>query len=97
MGQGRLLSQGTPEELLAAVRGRVWELELPAAELDALRARHAVGATLRRGTNVLARLVAEGSPGAGARSVEPSLEDAYLMIQRNAQANGTPSGQPSAA
>ena len=54
MGQGRLLSEGTPEQLLASVRGRVWELELPAAELEALRARHTVGATLRRGANVLA-------------------------------------------
>lgn len=88
MGQGRLLSQGTPEGLLDAVRGRVWELELPAAELDALRARHTVGATLRRGTQVLARLVADAAPGAGARSVEPSLEDAYLMIQRAAQPAG---------
>ncbi len=85
MGQGRLLSQGTPEELLASVRGRVWELELPASELDALRARHTVGATLRRGTQVLARLVADAAPGDTARAVEPSLEDAYLMIQRAAQ------------
>ncbi|MEQ1812164.1 MAG: hypothetical protein ABL889_19710, partial [Terricaulis sp.] len=36
MGQGKLLSQGTPEALLDSVRGRVWELELPASELDAL-------------------------------------------------------------
>jgi ABC-type multidrug transport system ATPase subunit len=88
MGQGKLLSQGTPEALLDSVRGRVWELELPATELDALRARHTVGATLRRGTQVLARLVADAAPGAGARAVEPSLEDAYLMIQRAAQPAG---------
>ncbi len=85
MGQGHLLADATPEQLLDRVRGRVWELELPATELDALRARHLVGATLRRGTQVLARVVAEHAPGASARAVEPSLEDAYLLLQRGAQ------------
>jgi hypothetical protein len=36
---------------------------------------------LRRGDRVLARLVT-GDPPAGARSVEPTLEDAYLDVQR---------------
>ncbi len=85
MGQGHLLADATPAELLDRVRGRVWELELPAEQLDALRAAHLVGATLRRGPQVLARIVADASPGAGARTVEPSLEDAYLLLQRGAQ------------
>ena len=84
MGQGRLLADATPERLLDRVRGQVWELELPASELEALRARHLVGATLRRGTQVLARVVAEAAPGEGARHAEPSLEDAYLLLQRDA-------------
>jgi ABC-2 type transport system ATP-binding protein len=85
MGQGRLLADATPEALLEGVRGRVWEVELPAAELDELRTRHLVGATLRRGANVLARVVADGVPAAGARGMEPSLEDAYLKLQRESQ------------
>jgi ABC-2 type transport system ATP-binding protein len=85
MWQGHLLADATPEELLDRVRGQVWELELPAGELEALRARHLVGATLRRGTQVLARVVAESAPGALARHAEPSLEDAYLLLQRGAQ------------
>ena len=85
MGQGHLLADATPEQLLDRVRGRVWELELPATELEVMRARHLVGATLRRGTQVLARVVAEHAPGASARTVEPSLEDAYLLLQRGAQ------------
>jgi ABC-type multidrug transport system ATPase subunit len=85
MGQGRLLADATPEALLEAVRGHVWEVELPAIELEALRARHLVGATLRRGANVLARVVAAVPPAVGARSMEPSLEDAYLKLQRESQ------------
>jgi len=90
MAQGRLLADATPEALLEGVRGRVWEVELPAAELEALRAQHLVGATMRRGANVLARVVADAAPAAGARDMEPSLEDAYLKLQREAQ-------QPAAA
>jgi ABC-type multidrug transport system ATPase subunit len=85
MAQGRLLADATPEALLEGVRGRVWEVELAATELEALRATHLVGATLRRGQNVLARVVADAVPAAGARAVEPSLEDAYLRLQRAAQ------------
>jgi ABC-2 type transport system ATP-binding protein len=85
MSQGRLLADETPEALLEGVRGRVWEVELPAGDLDALRASHHVGATLRRGANVLARVVADAAPAAGARPAEPSLEDAYLRLQRASQ------------
>ena len=85
MAKGRLLADATPEELLERVRGHVWEAEVPATALDALRAQHHVGATLRRGENVLARIVADAAPVSGARGVEPSLEDAYLHLQRSAQ------------
>ena len=90
MAQGRLLADATPEALLEGVRGRVWEVELPAGELEALRAQHLVGATLRRGQNVLARVVADAAPAASARGMEPSLEDAYLKLQRESR-------QPAAA
>jgi ABC-type multidrug transport system ATPase subunit len=85
MGLGRMLADASPEALLEQVRGRVWELETDARELDALRAAHLVGATLRRGPRVLVRVVAEAAPAAAARAVEPSLEDAYLLLQRAAQ------------
>ncbi len=68
IGQGHLLADATPEQLLDRVRGQVWELELPATELDALRSRHLVGSTLRRGPLVLARVVAGATlPGRAPR------------------------------
>ena len=89
MAQGRLLADATPENLLELVRGRVWELELPASELEALRAQHLVGATLRRGEKVLARVVSDAAPAEGARTVAASLEDAYLRLQRESQLTAT--------
>jgi ABC-type multidrug transport system ATPase subunit len=85
MGQGRLLADAAPEALLERMRGRVWECEVAAAGVESLRASHRVGATLRRGERVLARLVS-ADPPAGARAVEPTLEDAYLDVQRDATA-----------
>ncbi len=87
MGQGLLLADATPEALLEQVASRVWELEVPASELDALRARHLVGATLRRGASVLVRLVADERPSAAARPASPTLEDAYLRLLREAQSS----------
>jgi ABC-type multidrug transport system ATPase subunit len=85
LGRGRLLANATPEELLASVAGKVWELEVSVAELDVLRTRYLVGATLRRGSNVLARVVADEAPAPGASPASPSLEDAYLRLLRLAQ------------
>jgi len=81
MGQGRLLADATPEALRVGLRGRVWECDVAATELEPLRAAHRVGATLRRGDRVLARVLADSAPAANARPAEPTLEDAYLDAQ----------------
>jgi ABC-2 type transport system ATP-binding protein len=84
LAHGRLLADEPPEGLLARVAARVWEVEVDAAELDALRERHLVGATLRRGSRVLARVVSDTAPSPSARSASATLEDAYLMLLRAA-------------
>jgi len=81
MGEGRLLADASPEALREGMRGRVWECDVAATELEPLRAGHRVGATLRRGDRVLARVLAESAPVPGARAAEPTLEDAYLDAQ----------------
>ena len=84
LAHGRLLADETPEGLLARAAGRVWEVEVTAAELGVLRERHLVGATLRRGSSVLARVVSDTAPSPAARSASATLEDAYLMLLRAA-------------
>jgi ABC-2 type transport system ATP-binding protein len=56
---GRLLAQAAPEGLLRAVEGRVWELTVPSAEAAAARRRLVVGATARRGDEVILRVVGD--------------------------------------
>jgi len=97
--QGRMIAQGTPEELLRAVEGRVWEWTVASSEVAAARRRLVISGTSRRGAGVALRVVGEsplsgaagaavagGSSGA-AEAVPPSLEDAYLYAIAAARQN----------
>lgn len=78
--QGRLLAFAAPEELLRRVEGKVWEWVIPSAELPAAREKWKISNAIRRADGVHARVVSEWPPVADARSVAPSLEDAYLAV-----------------
>ena len=80
MSKGRLLFQGTPEKLLAAAEGRVWNWMLPEAAVASVRAAHTISSSLRRPDGVRLRIVAAMTPSADAESVQPDLEDAYLWL-----------------
>jgi ABC-2 type transport system ATP-binding protein len=75
---GRLLAAGTPEMLLAAAQGRVWECVIASDRLPALQASHRVSQAIRRADGVHVRFVADTSPLGDARPATPTLEDAYL-------------------
>jgi ABC-2 type transport system ATP-binding protein len=78
IARGQLVAHGAPETLLGAMAGKVWEIVVPSAELSSLREKYVISNTAHRSDGVHARVVAETKPGAGARSLEPTLEDAYL-------------------
>jgi ABC-2 type transport system ATP-binding protein len=86
---GRLVRSATPEDLLAGLTGRVWELTVPAGALAGLRERHQVSGTARRGDGVQARVIADAAPAPDARPATPTLEDAYLDALAR-ERNGTP-------
>jgi len=76
---GRLIAEASPEDLLRAAEGQVWEWVMPSAELQAAKSRLLISGTLRRSDGVRVRAVAAEAPVPEARSVAPNLEDAYLM------------------
>lgn len=78
IAHGQIVTHGAPEALLADVSGKVWEVVVTSAELAALKEGHLVSNTAHRTDGVHARVVAEVSPMAKARPLEPTLEDAYL-------------------
>jgi ABC-2 type transport system ATP-binding protein len=90
LSHGRLLAHESPETLLASINGKVWEVLLPSADLSALQQRHLVSSVAHRSDGVHVRVVSDAAPRNTTRSLEPSLEDAYLSVlarQRNT-ANG---------
>ncbi len=79
---GRLVFLGTPEEMLRAASGHVWEAVLSSAEYERLRGSLVVSSAVRRQDGVHLRLVARPGivPVASGSPVEPTLEDAYLDL-----------------
>jgi len=93
MAHGQLVVHGAPEDLLARVNGKVWEVVVPSGDLAALRQHFLVSNTAHRNDGVHARVVADAAPIPGARTLEPSLEDAYLAslaAHRGAGARAAP-------
>lgn len=84
MAGGRLVLRGSPEDLLARARGRVWEVSVAPGELPSLRDRYPVSKMVRTAAGVQARVLAPASLAADAVPVLPDLEDAYLTIVRGA-------------
>jgi ABC-type multidrug transport system ATPase subunit len=85
---GGLVVHSAPEALLQSVDRRVWEIVIPSPELGELRKNYLVSNTAHRSDGVHARVVADRAPAASARTVEPTLEDAYLsaLAARRGQA-----------
>ena len=78
IAHGQLIACGAPEALLAAVNGQVWEVVVSSEGLPALRQKHLVSNAVHRSDGVHARVISDVPPRPNARSLEPSLEDAYL-------------------
>ncbi len=78
LGDGRRAADDSPEALVESLRGRVWELDVAAGDLDRARAHWTVGAAVRRGDAMTLRVIADAKPRDDARALEPTLEDVYL-------------------
>jgi ABC-type multidrug transport system ATPase subunit len=78
--KGQLLCESAPENLLQELEGKVWEWTVSSEDLPALKQKHIVSGTIRRSDGVQVRVVSASQPETQARSVAPSLEDAYLYF-----------------
>src|SRR5580765_473546 len=80
---GRLVARTTPRAARAALQGRIFEGLVTPADLPALRASRAVTQTLLvEGRHRVRLYEPDGAAPAGFDPVEPSLEDAYLVLMR---------------
>jgi ABC-2 type transport system ATP-binding protein len=81
---GRLITEAAPEELLSRAVGRVFAAVVSSADLAAAQRTVHVSSLVRRADGVHVRFVGDGAALPGARAVEPSLEDAYLLTNLEA-------------
>ncbi|TAJ23287.1 MAG: ABC transporter ATP-binding protein [Planctomycetota bacterium] len=85
--QGRLLARTTPSAAKAAIDGRLWEGVVERGAMDAFkRERCVTQSILFEGKNRVRIYVDQDDPPAGFDCVDPTLEDAYLLLMRSTQA-----------
>jgi ABC-type multidrug transport system ATPase subunit len=85
--RGAVLAVEAPEEILRRAAGRVFATVVPSDRVAEVQKRVAVAGLVRRADGVHVRFVAPaGSPIEGAVAVEPTLEDAYLLVNLDAGA-----------
>ena len=78
LNHGLLLAHDSPESLLAAICGKVWDIVIPSAALPAIQQQYLITSTAHRSDGVHVRVVSSSPPMPQAQPLEPTLEDAYL-------------------
>jgi ABC-type multidrug transport system ATPase subunit len=81
--KGRLVAETTPRQGRGALKGAIFEGDASGEELEALHRDYTVTqAILVEGKNRVRIFKSGGSPPPGFEAVEPTLEDAYLVLMR---------------
>lgn len=82
LDEGTLLFNGTLEELLAKVKGKVYKAEISKSELEQVKKRYLVTSILTLGNNVMVRFLADEPLFAGAKRCAAGVEDAYMYLMQ---------------
>jgi len=78
MGEGRILVEGKPQELIQRLEGRLWKKTVAWSEVAAIKKILPVVSTRMVAGRTEIRVVAESSPDAGLIATRPTLEDVYF-------------------
>jgi len=79
LAKGRVLAEGRPAELIAAMQGRVWSRTVAKAEVEQYRASHRVISRHLFGGETRIRVLADEQPQ-GFERVAADLEDVYFSV-----------------
>jgi ABC-2 type transport system ATP-binding protein len=82
LDEGRVVFNGTPEELAERVRGKVWKVFVPALDLDSVKTKYPVISAIPSEEGYQLRVVADRYAEGSAEPLEPNLEDAYVYFMR---------------
>jgi ABC-type multidrug transport system ATPase subunit len=84
---GRVLVEGKPSELIAALNGRVWRKTVPKQSVAQYRETHRVISTHLYGGETRIHVESATLPGHGFEPIAPDLEDVYFSVL--SRQNGT--------
>ena len=94
---GRILLEAEPQEAVRAVRGRIWQREVPRAELREFEARHPVISTTLVAGRTVVHVHGAHPPDATFQPVEPDLKDVYFTTMRGIGIGPEPEVEPRTA
>lgn len=86
MNQGRIIRNGSPAALIAALEGRVWGRTARFEDLASLQERFTLLSWRPSQGELVVRVLAESDPGEGFAPAAPDLEDLYSAYVREARA-----------
>jgi ABC-type multidrug transport system ATPase subunit len=86
MKNGSLLTMATPETMLRACEGNVWQSVVASEQFDQLRTTLKISSAVRKPDGVHIRFVGP-SPEIAATAAEPELEDAFLYLMNSGHAD----------
>jgi ABC-2 type transport system ATP-binding protein len=78
MKDGRIVHQGTLEEIIRTIEGKIWKCVVPQAAADVLCEKYPVINLRQEGKDVFLRLICEEKPCDSAETAQAALEDLYL-------------------
>ena len=78
MGEGRILVEGEPQDLVDALDGKLWRKTVALDAVATLKATLPIISTRMVSGQTEVRVVSETAPAEGMKSVTPSLEDVYF-------------------
>lgn len=78
LAEGKLLMEGAPADLTAALTGKIWRKKVARAELEACKATHHVISSHLRAGQIVVHAIADRDPGDGFEPHSATLEDVYF-------------------
>jgi len=78
LASGRILLEGAPADLMAAMRGRIWRKTIDRAELEVHRAAHEIISTRLFAGRTVIHVLADDKPSLGFEPTDGGLEDVYF-------------------
>lgn len=80
LNKGKLVMQGSPEQLENGIKGKVWEVIVSEEEIESVVEKYQVRNIKRLEGEFSLRIVSEDAPPGRCKKVQPSLEDVFLSI-----------------